>query len=322
MNLPKVDLHVHLEGSAPPSLMQTIAQRNGITLDPSCIANGHYVWSDFLSFLKVFDAIALALKTPRDYYDITLDLLKQSAALNTLYVEMMFSPEHAERSSGIDAKLHLQAIVDAIVFAQQHLGIIGRILITCVRHYGTDSAIKVAQFAAENRSDYVVGFGMGGDEEAYPAPMFLKAYQIAHEAGLDCTVHAGEMAGPESIRQALEHLPITRIGHGIQAINDTEVLAMIRDRGIVLEVCPSSNVATGVVGSFEQHPLPQLLNQNIKIALGSDDPPYFDTNIAKEYQRSAHYFALSEEQLLNITKTAIEAAFLDNEQREQLLARL
>jgi adenosine deaminase len=163
---------------------------------------------------------------------------------------------------------------------------------------------------------------MGGDETAFHLSDFLPAFRLAADAGLGCTVHAGEVRGPQSIRAALDVLPVTRLGHGVRAVEDPHLVERIARDGIVLEVCPHSNVATGVYEDMASHPFPALLAAGCKVTLNSDDPPYFATSIGGEYATAAADFSMDDEALRAVTRTALEAAFVGEETRAGLLARV
>lgn len=322
--LAKAELHVHLEGAASPQIIKKIAQRNQITLQQNLFTTDGqgFAWKDFLHFLDVYEAASQVIKQPRDYYDITFDYLQQTAQQGAIYVEMMYSPEHAERSSGIPSQEHLFAIQQAIDDAEDKYAIVGRILVTAARHYGVEAAIKVAKHANERPVDCVVGYGMGGDEQGYPANLFKQAYQIAHDAGLGCTVHAGEIVGAQSVIDALDHLPVSRLGHGVRAIESPEAMARIKDQGIVLEVCPGSNIALGLYPDITSHPLPTLMEQGIICTLSSDDPPYFHTSLGNEYEMAKNIMGLDDVELLRLTRNSIEAAFVSDDVKQALLRRL
>ncbi len=324
MNLKKAELHVHLEGTMPPDLAIKLAKRNKLTLPNGLIAPDgfSYLSNDFLHFLKVYDTLAALIKTPQDYYDITFDYLKANAQEQGIYVEMMYSPEHAEQSSGIPSAEHLQAIQQAIDDAQQQFGIVGRILITAVRHYGVEAAEKVARQTHKDRFPCITGFGLGGDEANFPPKLFKRAYQIAQDAGLQCTVHAGEFATAAGMVEAMEHLPIRRIGHGVNSIYSPETMAMVKDKDIALEVCPTSNIFLGLFKDMQHHPLPKFYEAGIKISINSDDPPFMSTNLAKEYQRVQDSYHYTDETMNKITTMAIQSAFIDEQTRQELLARI
>ncbi|HWC85244.1 MAG TPA: adenosine deaminase [Solirubrobacteraceae bacterium] len=319
--LPKAELHVHLEGTAPPELVRRMAARNGVSL-PDRLVNeeGRFHYTDFLDFLRTYDLSASVIRTGEDYRDITYEYLRDCAAGGAIYVELTASPDHA-RAVGLSDEEHLGGIAQGIDDARREHAIEGRVLISAVRNFGLEPALRVARHAAERPHPYVVGFSMAGDEAGFPAGDFAEPFAIAADAGLGCTVHAGEWAGPPSVRAALA-LPVTRIDHGVRAIEDPLLVAELAERGIVLNCCPTSNVVLGVYESYENHPLPTLRAAGVKVTLGSDDPPYFGATIAGEYQVCAERMGLSQTDLREITRTAIDAAFCPQELKSALRARL
>jgi adenosine deaminase len=175
----------------------------------------------------------------------------------------------------------------------------------------------VARYAAERPHPYIVGFSMAGDEENYPPSAYAEAFEMAAAAGLGCSVHAGEWAGPESVRGGLA-LPVSRIAHGVRAIEDPELVEELAERGTYLECCPTSNVVLGIYPSYEEHPLPRLLEAGVRVTLGSDDPPYFGASIGGEYGVCREHFGLADDDLRAITRTAIDAAFCEKTLKERL----
>ena len=174
---------------------------------------------------------------------------------------------------------------------------------------------------ARDGQEPVVGFSLAGDEAGFPPGLFAEAFASAAGAGLGCTVHAGEWAGADSVRAALE-LPVSRLSHGVRAIEDPALVAELAARGTVLEVCPTSNVALGVFGSYEEHPLRALVDAGVRVTLGSDDPPYFGATVAGEYALARTRFGLADDRLLAITRTAVDAAFAEPELRATLRQRV
>ena len=206
--VPKVELHVHLEGTAPPDLIRRLAERNGLPVPEGVFAApDRFAYTDFLDFLKTYDKAASVIRTGEDYRDITYEYLMSCAAEGAVYVELTASPDHA-KLVGLSDEEHLDGIARGIDDARTDSGIEGRILISCVRNFGVEPALRVARYAAERPHPYVVGFSMAGDEENYPPAAYAEAFEIAAAAGLGCSVHAGEWAGPESVREALQ-LPVT-----------------------------------------------------------------------------------------------------------------
>src|SRR3954470_19169045 len=306
--VPKAELHVHLECTAPPHLIRRIAERNGLRVPDGVFATpDRFAWRDFLDFLQTYDMAASVIRTAEDYRDITYEYLAACARDGAIYVELIASPDHAALV-GLSDEEHLAGIAAGIDDARADHGIEARILLTCIRNFGVEQAVRIARHAAERPHPYVVGFQMAGDEAGYPPGPFADAYAIAADAGLGCSVHAGEWAGAESVRAALE-LPVSRIGHGVRAIEDAGLVAEIARRGIVLECCPTSNVVLGVYPSFAEHPLPALRAAGVRVTLGSDDPPYFGATIGAEYEAARTHLGCTEADLREITEVALAAAF-------------
>lgn len=324
MSIKKVELHVHLEGTISPSLAKRLASRNRLSFDERIIsADGkRYQYHDFMNFLQVYDQVAAVIKQPQDYYDITFDYLHNCAVEGGIYVEMMYSPDHAEKSSAIPSIEHLHAIQQAVDDAQAKHGIMGRILITAVRHFGAPAAEKVAIQALKDKLPCVVGFGLGGDEFNFPPKLFKKAYEIAYGGGLSCTVHAGEFASAQGMMEAMDYLPIQRIGHGVRAIESPEVMSRLVEKGITLEVCPTSNIALKLFANLNEHPLLKLMDAGIKICLNSDDPPFFGTTLGHEYERVQNFYQFSHEQMQAFSKMGIAAAFIDSQTQADLMQQL
>ena len=317
----KAELHVHLEGTAPPALVRQIAARNGVTLPDRLVgADGRFRYADFIDFLRTYDLAASVIRTAQDYRDITYEYLRQCAGEGTIYVELTASPDHAGLV-GLSDDEHLRGVADGIDDARRDYGIEARILLSAVRNFGVRQAIRIARHAAERPHPYVVGFSMAGDEGNFPAEDFAEPFEIAAAAGLGCTIHAGEWQGPDSVRAALR-LPVGRIDHGVRAIEDVALVEELAAREIVLACCPTSNVVLGVYPSYEHHPLPRLRAAGVRIALGSDDPPYFGATIGSEYEVCAQRMGLSEDDLHDLTRTAIEAAFCDDRLKAALRARV
>jgi adenosine deaminase len=316
--VPKVELHVHLEGTAPPDLIRRLAERNGLPVPEGVFAApDRFAYTDFLDFLKTYDMAASVIRTGEDYRDITYEYLMSCAAEGAIYVELTASPDHA-KLVGLSDEEHLDGIARGIDDARMESGIEGRILISCVRNFGVEPALRVARYAAERPHPYVVGFSMAGDEENYPPAAYAEAFEIAAAAGLGCTVHAGEWAGPESVWEGLK-LQVSRIGHGVRSIEDPALVEELAERGTVLEVCPTSNVVLGIYPSYEAHPLPQLKDAGVQVTLGSDDPPYFGATIGGEYGLCAELYGLDDEALRRITRTALEAAFCEETLKQGLM---
>jgi adenosine deaminase len=279
-----------------------------------------FEWTDFLHFLRTYDLAASVIRTQQDYRDVTYEYLAGCAAEGAIYVEVIASPDHAAAVGLSDAD-HFTGIAQGIDDARADHSIEARIVVAAVRNLGVEAAEAIARRLAADRHDYVVGFNLVGDEAAWPAELFARTYEIASESGLGCTIHAGEHAGPESVRAALQ-LPITRMSHGVRAIEDPATVAELAERGIVLEVCPTSNVSLGLYPSYEDHPLGALREAGVRVTLGSDDPPYFGCSIGSEYALAQERLGFEERQLRDMTRIAVEASFAEDAVKEALSARL
>ena len=320
--LPKVELHSHLEGTIKPELAKQIAKRNAAPLDNNLFDdNQSYAWSDFASFLTAYDSVSSCLKNGEDYRDITYEYLKDCASENVIYAETFISPDHAAEC-GISYDDMISGIASGIDDAERDFGIVGRIIVTCVRHLGPEQGLNVVQTMVDNPHPYVVGFGMGGDENAFTIEEYTPVYNIAANAGYACTVHAGEICGPDSVWDAINYLPISRIGHGVKSVYDEKLISELINRKIHLEICPGSNLALSLFPNWESHPLLTIMNKGISISLNSDDPPFFNTTVGKEYQNSAKNFNLNAEDLKQISLMAMEASFADIKTKSRLIEEI
>jgi adenosine deaminase len=302
--------------------MRRIARRNGLDVPPELIGDAdRYAWTGFLHFLELYDLAVALLRTVQDYRDLVYEYLVGCAREGAIYVELTASPDHAA-SAGLSDEEHVFALARGIDDARLDTGIEARVIMTCVRNYGVERAEAVARRAVAVPHPYVVGFGIAGDEAGFPPEPFAGAFAIAHDAGLGCTAHAGEWAGPESIRGALRLPGVTRIGHGVRAVEDPALVEELAARGTVLEVCPTSNVALGVYDSYGEHPLRTLHDAGVRVTLNSDDPPYWGASVGGEYAVAGREFGFTPAELEGVTRTAIEAGFADDALKASLLGRL
>jgi len=318
--LPKAEIHCHIEGAASPDLVSHQARKYGADTS-AYIRDGSFVWNDFTSFLAAYDAAASLFRTEEDYALLAETYLTSLAADGAIYSEFFTSPDHAIRA-GLSPQDYTDGLGEGIRRANAKTGIEGRIIVTGVRHFGVESVEAAARFTVECGHPLVTGFGMAGDERAGHPSDFTRAFDIAREAGLGITVHAGELTGWESVAAALDHLRPSRIGHGVRAIENADLVRRIADEGVVLEICPVSNIELKVFDSFAAHPFRKLRDAGCRVTLNSDDPPYFWTTLKREYEVAAEHFGLDQAALLDVTHTALEAAFVDEETRRMLISRL
>jgi adenosine deaminase len=316
----KAELHCHIEGAAAPELVIRQAQKYGKDTSPY-IQDGSFVWHDFTSFLAAFDFSSDLFRTEEDYARLADHYLTSLARDGVIYSEIFTSPDHAGKA-GLSPKAYTEALGEGMARARAKTGIEGRMIVTGVRNAGVESIEQAARFAARCGHPLVTGFGVAGDERIGDLEDYVRAFEIAREAGLGITVHAGELMGWESVKAALDHIRPARIGHGVRAIENPDLVRRIADEGVVLECCPSSNIALKVFDSFADHPLPALLAAGCKVTLNSDDPPYFRTSLKREYDIAAEHFSMNDKALAAVTRTAIEAAFVDRKTKAMLLGRL
>lgn len=318
--LPKTELHLHIEGAAPPKFIRALAAEKNVDLSGIFQGDG-YRWKDFADFLKTYDAASSVLNTPDDYRRLTEAVLETSAAHNVIYTELFLA---ADFSGGGDVeawKDYLSAIIEGAENAKAKHGIETRFISTCVRHLGPEAAENIARLTAETMGPMLTGFGMGGEERHLSAKDFAKAFAIAAEAGLGITSHAGEICGPDSVRETLDNLPVTRIGHGVRAIEDAGLVQRLVDENIVLEVNPGSNISLSVFENWTDHPIDKLRKAGVPVTVSTDDPPYFHTDMTREYRMLAETFGWGVADFNEINRTAMNAAFCDDATRQNMLAK-
>jgi adenosine deaminase len=321
--LPQAELHCHLEGALPPFLARRFAARNRLALPEELITEdgAGYRYRNFSEFLQNFDRVSATLCQTRDYRDLIEYYLLRAAQQGTGYVELFISPTHAA-AKGIGYEALLESLADGIARAQGAGGADCRLIVTCVRHLGPDQALSVAERMLASPHPLVVGFGMGGNERQGSCRAFRPAFAKVDAAGLASTVHAGEMAGPESVRDALDNLPVSRLGHGVRSVEDPQLLAELAHKGIHLEVCPTSNIALNLYPDLDHHPLPRLLEAGCRLSLNSDDPPFFNSSVAGEYAQAARVFGLDRAELMQITRWALEDSFAPSQIKARLLQQV
>lgn len=296
--LAKAELHLHLEGSVTPDLMQELA--------PALSAEeirGRFGFDTFAGFLECYKWVVEHLRCPEDYALVARRLLVSLERQNVRYAEITIS-------AGVVLwkKQEFAPIYDALRREGAASSVAVRWNLDAVRHFGAEHAMRVAELAAERVNCGVVSFGIGGDEERGPAEWFTEVYKFARNSGLRLTAHAGETAGSESVWGALR-LGSERIGHGIRAVDDPALVRHLRDQDIPLEICISSNLATGVVESLRAHPVKRLYDAGVPIVLNTDDPGLFNTTLEREFDLAVSEFGFSEAELARIAENGFRYAF-------------
>jgi adenosine deaminase len=319
---PKIELHLHLEGGAPPAFIRGLAAEKGADLSGIFRADGGYTYRDFRHFLQVYEAATGVLTSPEDYARLTRAVLEESAANGVVYCETFLSPDFCGGGDVGAWRDYLTAIREAADAAEAAHGITLRGIVTCIRHFGPERAKPVARCAAETAGDWLVGFGMAGDELQGKPGDFGWAFDCAREAGLRLTVHAGEWGGAASVRDALDALGPERIGHGVQAIDDPALVDRLAREGIVLECCPGSNVFLGVYPDWPGHPIEALRERGVKVTVSTDDPPFFGTSMTSEYENLHRHFGWDTAEFAEVNRTALDAAFCDAATKEAIAKRM
>lgn len=340
--MPKATLHEHIEGTVTPEMAAKLAQRHNVSLpdnfvmkdgeyDKADFPNGRYAYdeSDFWAFINTYDTVADMMRTPEDYYDVTKDYLSKNAADGGIYAELIVSPMHmatevnpetgkAELSAPRYAAM-LEAMTNAAEEVKESTGLETRFIATGVRNLGAENVTEVAKFVRDNPHPLVTGFGIAGNERAGKFDDFAEALSIAKGAGLKLALHAGEICGPESIRDAVR-LGASRVGHGVSAVQDPALMKELAEKNIMVEVCPTSNrILVGELkGDLANHPARKLYDAGIKISLNPDDGGIFGTQTGKEHRISAKEFGFTKAEMYDITLCALDCSFADVKTRKQL----
>jgi adenosine deaminase len=317
--MPKVELHVHLEGSIQPETLLALARRNDVEL-PATTVEGLREWyrfRDFAHFIEVYIAISRCLCTPDDFELIAREFLRGQAAQNIRYSEVTFTPyTHYAFNRHIAFADQLAAINRAQAWAERELGVTMGLVTDIARNtQPTDHSLLVAEWAISGKDNGIVAFGLGGPEIGWPPELFIEAFARTRAAGLPAVPHAGETVGPESIQGALDSLQAARIGHGVRCLEDAKLTDYLRERQIPLEICPTSNICLGVYPSLGAHPLPQLIDAGLCVTINSDDPPMFNTTLTDEYLRIAATFGFDAELIERLALNAVRASLLPDESR-------
>lgn len=319
---PKLELHLHLEGAAPPAFIRGLAAEKHEDISGIFDAKGGYAYRDFWHFLKVYEAATSVLRSPEDYRRLTLAVLEESAANGVIYSETFISPDFCGGRDLGAWREYLAAIEEAAAEAEAQMGITLRAIVTPIRHFGPEKAREVAVCAAETAGRFVTGFGIAGDEKAGEPADFLWSFDCAREAGLGITAHAGEWRGPDHIRDTLRSLNPARLGHGVRAIEDLALVDELAERGTVLEVCPGSNITLGIYPDWRKHPIGQLYDRGVKVTVSTDDPPFFQTTMADEWDRLADAFDWDQGVFDTLNRTALDAAFCDADTKAKIAKQL
>lgn len=321
-DLAKIELHLHLEGAAPPALIRSLAAEQHVDLSGLFAADGSYAWRGFDGFLRSYEAACTVLRSPAAYARLAREVQENLAREGVIYAELFVCPDLCGGGDPGAWAEHVAAMGEALAQGTAQGGPEIRLIATLIRHFGPERGRRAAVCAAETAGGLVTGLGLAGDETCGHPRDHAWAYDCAREAGLGLTAHAGEWQGPEGIRDTLRALRVTRLGHGVRAIEDPALVDHLAETGVVLETCPGSNLALGLYPGWRAHPVDRLRRAGVRVTLSTDDPTWFQTTLGQEYDRLARAFDWDSGDFTALNRTAAEAAFCDPETRTALLARL
>lgn len=320
LHLPKVELHVHLEGSMRPAVLLELARRNGIEL-PASDEAGLKRWfrfTNFEHFVQVYLACSRALRRPEDFQLLTLDFLADQAYQNVAYTEAHFTIS-THLANGANGDEILAAMAEAIAEGERRYGVGLRLIPDIVRNVGVPPADRTLEWALAGRErGIVVALGLSGSENRFPTEPFREHFAAAKREGLHRVAHAGEHAGPESIRSVLAVCGAERIGHGVRSIEDPSLMEELRVTQTPLEVCPTSNVCLGVAPDYAGHAFDQLYRAGLALSINSDDPSFFNTNLTLEYLRLHQAFGYSPAELAGLSLAALRQSFLPQARKQEM----
>ncbi len=323
--LPKVDLHRHLEGSLRLETLAEIAQEHGIDLpsyDIEYLRRFATVTTnerpDFHLFLAKFAFLRRFYPTRAAVERVAYEAVTDAAADNIKYLELRFNPVALSRQQGFPLDDVVTWVCNAVARAQRDCGTRTALILQIDRTGNIETATQIGEIALAHREDGITGLDLAGDEVGYPSRRFADVFQRARQDGLGVTVHAGEAGGAENVREAIELLGAQRIGHGVRAVENSDVVHLIRGYGVTLEVCPTSNLQTAVVSRFYQHPLADLLALNLRVTINTDDPSVSDTTLTDEYMTAMLAMGVTLEQIKHTILTGIAGSFQPQAERKQM----
>lgn len=320
--IPKAELHVHIEGTLEPELMFEIAQRNGIALKYKSVEElrGAYRFHDLQDFLNLYYAGADVLRVEQDFYDLTLAYLRKAHADNVVHTEIFFDPQtHTER--GVAIKTVVGGITRAMSDAKTELGISSKLIPCFLRHLSEQSALKTFEEAA-TYADKFIAFGLDSAENGNLPSKFFNVFNRVREEGFFVVAHAGEEGPAAYVWEAIELLEADRIDHGVRSIDDADLLEELREREIPLTVCPLSNLKLNVVKDLKELPLRTFLEKEILATINSDDPAYFGGYINENFRQTAEALNLSRADIFTLARNSFMASFITAEERNRFLEKL
>ena len=320
--MPKAELHLHIEGTLEPELMFELALRNRVHLpfDSPDEARRAYAFSDLQSFLDIYYQGSRVLLHDRDFFDVTWAYLRKAKEQNIRHTEVFFDPQ-AHTARGVPIGAVIEGIHHALANGERELGISSKLILCFLRDLSAEDAIQTLESALPYR-DYVAGVGLDSSERGHPPEKFTKVFGRARDEGFFVVAHAGEEGPPEYVWQALDTLGVSRIDHGVRAIEDAALVERLRAERVPLTVCPLSNVKLRVFDSIHKHNLPELLDADLIVTINSDDPAYFGGYVNENFIAVQEAFNLTKGELATLARNSFEASFLAEDQRREVLREL
>lgn len=327
-SMPKVELHRHLEGSLRLQTMLEVAEAHGITVPDSILRLSDMVQVQdedpltFQNFLAKFNTLRLFYRSPDVIHRVTREAVEDAARDNVKYMELRFTPVALSRAERFPLHDVMNWVCTSATDAAEEFDIQVRLIASVNRHESPELAEQVAWLAAAHIDRGIVGMDLAGNEAEFSAMPFVGLFKEARQAGLFLTIHAGEWAGAENVREAVEDLGAERIGHGVRVLEDEDVVTLARERGTVFEVCPTSNYQSGVVPALSDHPLPRMMQAGLNVTVNTDDPSVSRIDLSHEFRLAHEDLGVPMDVLKERVLAAAQAAFLPDDERENLVGEL
>jgi adenosine deaminase len=332
--LPKVDLHVHLDGCIKPSTLLRLAEQQGLSLpstnniDLLPFVQVNEDCTNLIEYFAKFDFVLPFLQTKEALEQVAYEVVEQVAEHHIKYIEVRFAPQ-LHRNGDMTVEETISYVIQGLRRGEENFGVKARVIAICMRNHSLEANLEVIEAAAHFKGKGLVAVDLAGDELTYPAFLFREVFALASTYGIPVTIHAGEAAGPDNIEEAVLNLGATRIGHGVRLKENSRVLQMIREQRIPLELCPTSNIQTKAVTSWDTYPIREYFDQGILFTINTDNPGVSGTDITKEYQVIMEKFGFTLREITVLILNGVEASFLDAEEKtilkrdfEEILQRL
>lgn len=321
--LPKVDLHVHLDGCIKPATLLKLADLQGIALPSMEISElAPYVQvgegcTSLTEYLTKFDFVLPFLQTKESLEQVAYEVVEQAADHRIKYIEVRFAPQ-LHRENGLSAADAISHVIAGLQRGEASFGVKARAIAICMRNHSAAENSEVVEAASRFIGRGLVAVDLAGDETTYPAALFREVFALARELGIPVTIHAGEAAGPDNIEEAVLNLGARRIGHGVRLREDANILKMIKDQKIPLELCPTSNIQTKAVNGWDAYPIREYFDQGIVFTVNTDNPGVSGTDITKEYRVIAEKFGFTLAEIAKLILNGVEASFLEANEKAAL----